>query len=70
MVEKLRLAFVIENVIGKCGEWKENDIFNSVFHMVRSTLRSRANMQKVLTRDRGVKFLPKSLNSDTFSFAD
>ena len=33
ILEELRLAFYTENVIGKCGEWKENEIFNSVFHI-------------------------------------
>ena len=33
IVEKFRLAFETENLIRKCGEWKEKGIFNSVFNI-------------------------------------
>ena len=74
IVEKLRLAFETENLIRKTREWKEKDIFNLFFHifhlMVRSTLRSRANMQKVSTPDRDFRFYAICWGSDTFLFVD
>ena len=40
IVEKLRLAFEIENVIRKCAERKENDISNQFFDGAKHSPRS------------------------------